>query len=239
MKVRFIFEEGGRQQRAGDLAARAATAAGKLEANGVDVRYVNKIMHHKLLIVDGPRSDAAAAKSTKLVMGSANWSSSAATRFDENTVFISENAELALRFQREFDLMWEHTRDFEGTDPVLEQDHSSLSITDALITDKPNEHVFFTSSNFTVRDTTFSSGDSNTVADALIAGINGATQSIHLASGHLRSRPVSEALIAKKRANPQLDVRVYLDAQEYLSKTSHVMQVDALNTCIANATSQA
>lgn len=239
VKVRFIFEEGGNQQRAGDLAARAATTAGKLEVNGVDVRYVNKIMHHKLLIVDGPRSDAAAAKTAKLVMGSANWSSSAATRFDENTVFISENAELALCFQREFDLMWEHSRDFEGTDPVIAQEHSSLSITDALITDKPNEHVFFTSGNFTVRDTTFSSGESNTVADALIAGINGATSSIHVASGHLRSRPVSEALIAKKRANPQLDVRVYLDAQEYISKTSHDMQVTALNTCLANATSQA
>jgi phosphatidylserine/phosphatidylglycerophosphate/cardiolipin synthase-like enzyme len=239
VKVRFIFEEGGVQQRAGDLAARAATTAGKLEGNGIDVRYVNKIMHHKLLIVDGPRTDAAAAKTAKLVMGSANWSSSAATRFDENTVFISENAELALRFQREFDLMWEHTKDFDGVSPALEQDHSSLSITDALITDKPNEHVFFTSSNFTVRDTTFSSGESNTVADALIDGINSASQSIHLASGHLRSRPVSEALIAKKRANPQLDVRVYLDAQEYISKTSHDMQVDALNTCLANATSQA
>src|SRR5205085_4752395 len=111
VKVRFIFEEGGNQQRADDLDARAATVDGKLKGNGVDVRYVNKIMHHKLLIVDGPRSDAAAAKTAKLVMGSANWSSSAATRFDENTVFVSENPELALRFQREFDLMWEHTKD--------------------------------------------------------------------------------------------------------------------------------
>jgi phosphatidylserine/phosphatidylglycerophosphate/cardiolipin synthase-like enzyme len=239
VEVRFIFQDAGQEQRAGDLAARAATKSGKLEAGGVDVRYVNKIMHHKYMIVDGPRSDAAAAKTAKIVSGSANWSNSAATRFDENTLFISDSAELALRFQREFDLMWEHTRDFEGTSPAIAQSTSSLDITDALITDKPNEHVFFTSQNFSVRDTTFSSTGANTVADALVAAINGAAQSIHVASGHLRSRPVAEALIAKKKSNPQLDVRVYLDSQEYISKTTHDMQVDALEQCLANATSDA
>jgi phosphatidylserine/phosphatidylglycerophosphate/cardiolipin synthase-like enzyme len=234
--VRFIYQEGGPEQRS---ANRAATKSGKLESDGVDVRYVNKIMHHKFMIVDGPRTDAAAAKTAKLVSGSANWSNSAATRFDENTLFISDAAEIALRYQREFDLMWEHSRDFEGVTPALAQDHSSLQITDALITDKPNEHVFFTSQNFTVRDTTFSSTAANTVADALVAGINGATQSIHVASGHLRSRPVAEALIAKKQSNPQLDVRIYLDSQEYISKTTHDMQIDALEDCLATATTEA
>jgi phosphatidylserine/phosphatidylglycerophosphate/cardiolipin synthase-like enzyme len=200
---------------------------------------VNKIMHHKFMIVDGPRSSATAAKTAKIVSGSANWSNSAATRFDENTLFISESEEIALRYQREFDLMWEHTRDFEGTSPAFTRDDSTLDITDALITDKPNEHVFFTSSNFSVRDTTFTSSAANTVADALVAGINSATQSIHVASGHVRSRPVAEALIAKKRANPQLDVRVYLDSQEYISKTTHDMQVDALESCLATATTEA
>lgn len=239
VKVRFIFQDGGKEQRAGDLAARAATKSGKLEAAGVDVRYVNKIMHHKFMIVDGPRDAASSAKTAKIVSGSANWSNSAATRFDENTLFISGSEELALRYQREFDLMWEHTRDFDGTSPAIAQETSSLDITDALITDKPNEHVFFTSQNFTVRDTTFSSSAANTVADALVAAINGATSSIHVASGHLRSRPVAEALIAKKRATPALDVRVYLDSQEYISKTTHDMQVDDLETCLANATSEA
>jgi phosphatidylserine/phosphatidylglycerophosphate/cardiolipin synthase-like enzyme len=239
VKVRFIFQDGGIDQRSGDLAARAGTKSGKLEAAGVDVRYVNKINHHKFMIVDGPRSSATAAKTAKIVSGSANWSNSAATRFDENTLFISESEELALRYQREFDLLWEHTRDFEGTSPAIAQDHSTLDITDALVTDKPNEHVFFTSQNFTVRDTTFSSTGANTVADALVAGINGATQSIHVASGHIRSRPVAEALIAKKLANPQLDVRVYLDSQEYISKTTHDMQIDALEACLANATTEA
>jgi phosphatidylserine/phosphatidylglycerophosphate/cardiolipin synthase-like enzyme len=237
--IRFIHEEGGKDQRLADLAARAASKSGKLEGAGVDVRYVNKIMHHKFMIVDGPREAAASAKTAKLVTGSANWSNSAATRFDENTLFVSGNEELTLRFQREFDLMWEHTRDFAGRDPALEQGHSSLSITDALITDKPNEHVFFTSTNFTVRDTTFSSSGANTVADALVAAINGATSSIHVASGHLRSRPVAEALIAKKRSNAQLDVRIYLDSQEYIAKSTHDMQVDDLEECLANATTEA
>lgn len=239
VKVRLIFNDAGPDARLADLAARAASTTGKIEASGVDVRYVNKIMHHKFMIVDGPRDGAAAAKTAKLVTGSANWSNSAVTRFDENTMFITGNEELNLRFQREFDLMWEHTKDFVGRDPALGPDNSSLDITDALITDKPNDHVFFTSTNFTVRDTTFSSSGANTVADALVAGINSASSSIHIASGHLRSRPVAEALMAKKASNPNLDVRVYLDGQEYISKTSHDMQVDDLEECLAAATSDA
>jgi phosphatidylserine/phosphatidylglycerophosphate/cardiolipin synthase-like enzyme len=90
-----------------------------------------------------------------------------------------------------------------------------------------------------VNGTTFSTNGNNTVADALVAGINGATRSIHIASGHLRSRPVSEALMAKKRALPSLDVRVYLDGQEFISKTTHENQVADLNACIANAPTEA
>ena len=233
--VRFIFNDAGPDARLPDLAARAASTTGKIEEGGADVRYVNKIMHHKLLIVDGPRDDLARAKTAHIVCGSANWQSSAALRFDENSIFISGNEELALRFQREFDLMWEHTKDFVGRDPALGPDKSLLDITDANITDKPNEHVFFTSTNFTVRDATFSSSGANTVGDALVAGINSATHSIHLASTHLRSRLVADALIAKKRAKPDLDIRVYLDAQEYISKTSNDMQMADLNTCLTKA----
>lgn len=235
VKVRFVFNDAGPDARLATLAARASSKTGKIEASGVDVRFVNKIMHHKFMIVDGPRDDLAKAKTAKLVTGSANWSSSAATRFDENTLFVSGSEELSLRFQREFDTMWTHSRDFVGRDPALAQSLSTAVIGDDAIPDAPNEHVFFTSENFSVRDTTFSSTGANTVADALVAAINGATKSIHVASGHLRSRPVSEALIAKKRAMPSLDVRVYLDGQEYIARSTHEDQLDDLQTCLAAA----
>jgi len=236
VKVRFVFEDAPEDQRL-PLLTRPTSKSGKLEALGANVRFVNKIMHHKFMIVDGPRDDLARAKTAHLVTGSANWSNSAATRFDENTLFVAGNEELALRFQREFDLMWSHSRDFVARD--LPYELSTSRIDDAAIPDAPGAGVFFTSANFTVQGTTFSSTALNTVADALVAAINGATRSIHVASGHLRSRPVAEALVARKQANPALDVRVYLDGQEYIAKGTHDKQVDELEACLAAATTPA
>lgn len=232
VKVRFIFNDAPADARL-PLAAQPGSKSAKLEAAGVNVRFVNKTMHHKFMIVDGPRDDLSKAKTARLVTGSANWSSSAATRFDENTVFFAGNEELTLRFQREFETMWAHSRDFVGKE--LPYELGTAAITDAAIPNAAQHDVLFTSSNFTVRNTTFSSQETNTVADALVAGIKNAKRSIHIASGHLRSRPVAEALIAKKQATPALDVRVYLDGQEYISKTTHQGQLADLEACLTRA----
>jgi phosphatidylserine/phosphatidylglycerophosphate/cardiolipin synthase-like enzyme len=232
VKVRFIFNDAAADARL-PLASQPNSTSSKLEANGVNVRYINKIMHHKFAIIDGPREDLAKAKTAHLITGSANWSNSAATRFDENTVVFQNQEELALRFQREFDNMWAHSRDFVGQN--LPYELSTAQIPDSVIPDAPNTGVFFTSANFTVRDTTFTTTGTNTVADALVAGIQSATRSIHIASGHMRSREVAEALIAKKAATPGLDVRVYLDAQEYIAKGTHDIQVQKVETCLAAA----
>lgn len=235
VKVRLLFNDAGDQERL-DGRAKASSMSGKLEALGVDVRFVNKIMHHKFMIVDGARDDLARAKTAVLVTGSANWAANAATQFNENTLFIRRNAELALRFQRDFDTMWSHSRDFVGAhEPQLTQELSTTTITDDVIPDYKGAEAFFTSSNFDVRGTTFSTNGKNTVADALVAAIQGATKSIHLASGHLRSRPIAEALMAKKKDNPDLDVRLYLDDQEYISKTADVLQTKQVEDCLHDA----
>ena len=44
------------------------------------------------MIVDGPRDDLAAADTAWVTSGSANWSSGAATRYDENTLVIFDEA---------------------------------------------------------------------------------------------------------------------------------------------------
>lgn len=232
VKCRFVFNDAPDDARL-PVESQGASKSGKLESNGVNVRFINKIMHHKLMIVDGPRDEAARAKTAHLVTGSANWSSSAARTFDENTVIFKGNEELVLRFQREFDNMWAHSRDFAFKD--LPYELSTLAIPDSAIPDAPNTGVLFTSANFSVRDTTFSNTGANTVADALVAGINSATRSIHIASGHLRHRSVSEALIAKKQAVPALDVRVYLDGQEFIAKGTHDIQIEEVATCVAAA----
>lgn len=230
VKVRFLWQDGGKEQRMSP-ADRARSKSGKLEADGIDVRYVNKTMHHKFAIIDGPRDDVAKARTARIVTGSANWSSSAATRYDENTLFLSNVEELALRFQQEFDLMWAHSRDVE----VKTFPHELSTATIDEIPDDPDMGVFFTSANFEVNGTTFSSTARNTVADALVAAIQGATESIHVASGHLRSRPVAEALIAKKQAQPDLDIRVYLDGQEFIAKGTHQKQLEDLEECLVAA----
>ncbi|MEZ4462479.1 MAG: phospholipase D-like domain-containing protein [bacterium] len=48
--VRFIFETANE-----DKSSPAGTKSAALEDMGIDVRYVSKIMHHKFVIIDGPR----------------------------------------------------------------------------------------------------------------------------------------------------------------------------------------
>src|SRR5262249_21226736 len=117
----------------------------------------------------------------------------------------------------------------------IAQDHSKATITDDDIPDTKGAMVFFTSSNFTVKDTTFSSKPTNTVADAMVAGIESATKSIHLASDHIRARPTAEALMAAKKAKPALDIKVYLDSQEYISAAGDASQDRDLESCLAAA----
>ena len=217
----------------------AGTLSEKLELAGIDVRWINKIMHHKFVLVDGPRTSVAEASEGLLSTGSANWSSSAGTRFDENTVIVQGNAELMLRFQREFNFLWANSRDFVA-EPTVDF-FTSMEIGEELIVDDPAVDVLFTSDNFDVKwssryGATFSvRPESDAVADGLVALIAGAQSSIHVASGHLRSRPVAEALLARHAADPDLDIRVYLDGQEYLGSYSHRLQEEDLGDCLVEA----
>ena len=236
VKIRFVFETASsdKGKSGSDL---ENTKSARLEKMGVNVRYVNKIMHHKFAIVDGPRDVLEYADTATLATGSGNWSFGAATKYDENTLFLQGNAELTLRMQREFNLMWEHSRDFVY-DATLPYELSTLEIDDAMIAaaDTDASDAFFTSANFKVSNTTFSIVTGrDEVADQLVGAIENATDSIWVASGHLRSRPVSEALMAKHAADPSIDIRVYLDGQEYVSEWTHNDQLADLDDCLAAA----
>jgi phosphatidylserine/phosphatidylglycerophosphate/cardiolipin synthase-like enzyme len=52
----------------------------------------------------------------------------------------------------------------------------------------------------------------------------------------MRLRPIAEALIAKKQAQPALDIRVYLDQQERISVSGDTQQKAELEDCKARAT---
>lgn len=241
VRVRFLFETARDDKNITDPAMLAATKSGRLEAAGVDVRYVNKILHHKFAIVDGPRDDASRAATAKLATGSANWSSSAATQFDENTFFIADSAELAATFQNEFDILWKGSRELSaGATP---QAGSTANITPAQVPDEAGLGVLFTRVNMTpsgADGTTWTTDKNNMkVADQWVAAIQRATTSIRLGTGHLRLRPVADALIAKKQALPAIDIQVYLDQQEFISASGDAAQTAEVETCLANATTPA
>ena len=233
VSVRLLFQAANADRRSPE-----GSRSAKLEDMGIDARYINKIMHHKFVIIDGPRLDLEHARDGLLITGSANWSFSGGTKNDENTVFVKGSPELMLRFQKEFNLMWANSRDFVwaefDTIPWTE-------VYEADIPDEPGVGVRFTSANFTVGPRanygpTFSGiRGSNEVSDSLVALIESANRSIWVASGHLRSKPVSEALMAKAAANPELDIRVYLDGQEYLSAAYHDRQLADRATCLDEA----
>lgn len=233
VSVRFLFEPA-----RDDAKAPAGTTSAKIEAKGIDVRFINKIMHHKFMIVDGPRENAFSALGATLMTGSGNWSNSAATRYDENTVILGGVPELALGFQAEFNRLWEGSRDFVSTAP--REAEKSMPIDAWMRLDVEGTQAAFTSDNFKPFSSALGPGfsvipEKNTVADLLVALIGEAQQSIWVASGHLRSRPVTEALLAKKSANPSLDVRIYVDGQEYVSATTSAQEKKDLDACVVAA----
>jgi phosphatidylserine/phosphatidylglycerophosphate/cardiolipin synthase-like enzyme len=240
VKVRFIFDTAAEDRKVVDPVVRAGTKSGRIEKDGIDVRYVNQTMHHKVLIVDGPRDVADRAATTKLVMGSANWSASAATSFDENTVFIENSAELAAAFQHEFDILWKGSRDFVGPAPAGEQSSANITVDD--VGDDDGLQVFFTSDNFTPTGTDGTTWRvdraKTTVTDQWNAAIERATTSIHVAATHMRLRPYVDALVAKKQANPSIDIKVYLDQQEYISPSGDTAQKNEVTACLAAATTE-
>ena len=109
VEIRFLYETAYDDRRL-EGEALLSSRSGQLEEAGVDVRWVNKIMHHKFMIIDGPRADLERAQTATIASGSANWSNSAGTRYDENTLFLKGHEELALRMQQEFNHLWEHSR---------------------------------------------------------------------------------------------------------------------------------
>ncbi|HZO12304.1 MAG TPA: phospholipase D-like domain-containing protein [Polyangiaceae bacterium] len=209
VKIRFLADT--------DLAVDASKAGG-LESMGIDVRRVTKIMHHKFAIIDGPRTEQThdRAKTASLITGSGNWSSSAATQYDENTLFLKGYPELALRMQRDFDVLWGGSKD-QVYNASLTWDQTRANITDAIIADQENENVdvFFTSANFkAVSGGGWTYLGTNVVTDQLVKGIQSAETSIEIASGHFVSTPIAQAVADALADNPSLKVTIALDCQE-------------------------
>ena len=232
--VRVLFH--GAQEDRSDL---EGSRSADLEDLGIEVRWVNKIMHHKFAIIDGPREDIEAASTAVLVTGSANWSYSAATKYDENTLFFRDDPMVTLAFQQEFNLLWEHSRPIEHNEDIVSIGH--VDIEDADIEAVAGSAAHFTSANMRTYTSsrygeTFAiDGNEWEIAEVLVAAIEGAESSIRMAHGHLRARPVAEALLAKRQSSPDIEIEVYLDGQEYTSAWYYGEEEDEYDDCVAAA----
>jgi phosphatidylserine/phosphatidylglycerophosphate/cardiolipin synthase-like enzyme len=237
VKVRMIFHPAQEDRKS---ATPCSTKSGKLEIAGIDVRYASKsrVMHNKYMIVDGAIKDSQGqvatdrAKDAWVATGSGNWSGGAQTNYDENTVFLKGVPKLALLYQQDFNRLWNYSHDFVcksftyNTAPTLD---ASTFPTDA------NTEVFSTVGNFK-KNLTWSVIKGNyVVATDVVKEMNKATTSIYVASGHFRSWPVYDALVKLKIAKPNLDIKVYLDGQEYISEYYSDKKETETNTCIGYA----
>lgn len=217
------------------------TRSAAMEDLGIEVRWVNKIQHHKFLIIDGPRNDVTAAADATLVTGSANWSWSAANRYDENTVVLQGDSALVLSFQQEFNLLWDNSRDLEWNESITHIE--SAGITDEEIASAPAfADSTFTSANMTHYEhatygpTFRTTNGAGAARDEIADIIETADESIWIASGHLRSRQIVDALLKAVDEKPELDVRVYLDGQEFADPDKHSEEVQGFQSCMATAT---
>ena len=235
VKVRAVLEGASK-----DLRREDGGLSKRLEDAGATVRYTTKIMHHKFALIDADSENA------KLISGSANWTSSAAARYDENTLFVRGADPLVDSFISEFATLWNFGKDFEflpeeDSNPQFESFSDELTVSPASTEDGSVRGAYFTSDNFKMSRTSRGPRlslrrNSSAVRDELISLISSARSSIQIASGHLRSGEITAALIAAKNANPSLDIKVYLDAAEYISKHFANEQDKKLERCETEAT---
>jgi len=232
VRVRLLFETANSDSKSPE-----GTLSSQMEDLGVDVRYINKIMHHKFALIDARGSDLQGEP--RLITGSANWTPSAATFYDENTVFVKGDLKLIQEYRREFDNLWAHSRDFSwagiesdlNTDPILLDTEQSMF-----------SKAAFTSDNFRVTTSRYGYGFTeiqgrNTVSDEIVAQIKSARKSIKIASGHFRSHPIATALLQAMKEQPELDIQVYLDNQEYISYSGQLEQKQKRELCLESADS--
>jgi len=189
-----------------DSATQKSEKATELELAGVDVRYVNLIMHHKFAVIDGPLLQNVEASTGSVLTGSFNWASSAETTYDEDFLIFKNEFGMVESFQAEFNLIWSKAKDFEGPGRLDPQWSSQFDLDDLVASFRP---VYFTSSNF-LRTTALSEG---VAGKAIIEAIDHAQVSLLIATTHFRRRDFYDALVRALQRGVRIEM--LLDQQEY------------------------
>ena len=186
--------------------------------SGAVIKYVSKINHHKFMITDG----------VTLYNSSGNMSSSSRMgRYDENSFMCSNTCpQLVTSYQQEFNYLLHHGK-FLGIGPMPE----------SLYRKQESISTLFTSRNFqpkhrgkTVTFKVDPLNPSGHVTSKLIEAIEMATSSLQVATGHFRSWPLFKAL--ERAVQRGVKVELYMDAQEYISKSRHRKEQSKIASCI-------
>lgn len=207
------------------------TASHRLEEIGVDVKYVNKTNHHKFVIAD----------QEFLMTSSGNWNAKTNWQHEESSLLITDT-DLVLEYRAEFELLWNHSREFgkSYTYKVIKSDSLLTQVQE-----NPIAKAYFTSSNYKISHSvnhgpTFSkNGNRQALADQLVLRIQQSKKSIKIASNYLRSRPICEALITKKIENPDFDIKVFTDQNEYITDYTNQYQIAERDSCYIHANTPA
>ncbi len=211
VKVRLILE--GAEKR--------AALATDFENSGIDVKYVVPVMHHKFAIIDGKGETV---EETTIISGSANWSSSSDTEYDEDFLVMKGEQTKNDAFQGEFDFIWTHARDFAGAASGGEREEPSERFHD--------ESTYFTSQNFEVvqrgENWVFRpvvEAQEGVAGSAIVKAIDEAQQEVLVATTHLRRGDMYHAM--KRALARGVKVSLILDQQEFKGKpTQAALETD-------------
>ncbi len=236
IEVRCLFDEAN-----GDHLRLQGSTSEELVEAGVEVRYINRNMHHKVLLIDGVQQRLLEASETTVMVGSANLSYFEERRYDNHTVVHRRDVAPALALQHEFEHLWAHSRSvLGGVDgaPVS----TELEWPEAL--EPRGLEVWRTSANFEVTHSSrWGYGfrqleDSQVVARRLVALIESAETEIDVAARYLRSRPILEALMDRAREDGGPKIRVYSDQAEFVSAMDQQGEDARLEDCLLAAATE-
>lgn len=219
VQVRLIVRKSIESGQPGFLAA--------LVNSGAKVRWINKINHHKFLVIDGKT----------LLSSSGNFSETELQRsYDENLVVCDDCTKAVKAFAEEFEFLYTNANPLE----VTETPESFLSRASRKAEGKAPA-AYFTSRNFQPavdrrknlkRLESIDESKPGNVELKLIHAIQGAKSRIQIATGHFRSYNLKNALVAAAKRGVKTEL--VLDSQEYVSTFKQAAEEKELAECVAS-----
>lgn len=204
LKVRLIYE--GYEEPEAKLKRMQG-----LEDLGVDVRYLgaSKKVHHKFAVID------AGLEKASLITGSANWSLSSMTSYNENILFFDQEPGIARAFGEQFYFLWGKSQELgEAKWAAIDAGVNTAEVEAGL-------DVHFNTENFK-----FSKGkvSNNTKVEGyaltrtIVEAIDEAQNHIEIATTRVKLRPIYDALLRAAQRGVKVDLVVTMGEYEYKSQ---------------------